>query len=34
VRVEGAGHGFDRPDERRLSREFLDQHLRGGPAAR
>ena len=34
VRVEGAGHGFDRPDERRRSREFLDQHLRGGPAAR
>jgi acetyl esterase/lipase len=33
VRVEGAGHGFDRPDERRQSREFLDQHLRGGPAS-
>lgn len=33
VRVEGAGHGFDRPDERRRSREFLDQHLRGGPSA-
>jgi len=32
VRVEGAGHGFDRPDERRRSREFLDLHLRGGPA--
>lgn len=31
VRVEGAGHGFDRPDERRRSREFLDLHLRGGP---
>ena len=34
VRVEGAGHGFDRPDERRRSLEFLDHHLRGGPAAR
>jgi len=33
VRVEGAGHGFDRPDERRRNREFLDQHLRGSPAA-
>ena len=34
VRVEGAGHGFDRPDERRRSRAFLDQHLRGSSAAR
>ena len=34
VRVESAGHGFDRPDERRQSREFLDQHLRGSSAAR
>jgi acetyl esterase/lipase len=32
VRVEGAGHGFDQPDERRRSREFLDRHLREQPA--
>lgn len=32
VRMLGAGHGFDHPEENRRSRQFLDLHLRGVPA--
>lgn len=32
VKVLGAGHGFDHPEERRRTGQFLDLHLRGVPA--
>jgi acetyl esterase/lipase len=32
IRLVGAGHGFDHPEEKRRSRLFLDRHLRGVPA--